>query len=55
MLAPGVVICCTVSGGAAMCDMRNLSRLKTIEANAPEAMRAFLAFDAAPSPTEPFR
>lgn len=30
-----------------MYDMRNLSRLKTIEANAPEGMKAFQAFDAA--------
>ena len=30
-----------------MYDMKNLSRLKTIEANAPDAMRAFWAFDRA--------
>ena len=30
-----------------MYDMRNLSRLKTIEAGAPAAMKAFWAFDAA--------
>jgi AhpD family alkylhydroperoxidase len=30
-----------------MYDMRNLSKLKTLEANAPEAMKAFTAFDKA--------
>ena len=30
-----------------MYDLKNLRRLKTIEANAPEGMRAFAAFDAA--------
>jgi len=30
-----------------MYDLRNLRKLKTIEANAPEGMRAFEAFDAA--------
>ena len=30
-----------------MYDMKNLNRLKTIETNAPEAMRAFRAFDQA--------
>ena len=30
-----------------MYDMKNLSKLKTIEANAPEAMQAFVAFDKA--------
>jgi AhpD family alkylhydroperoxidase len=28
-------------------DMKNLAKLKTIEANAPEAMKAFWAFDKA--------
>jgi AhpD family alkylhydroperoxidase len=28
-----------------MYDMKNLSKLKTLEANAPEAMKAFWAFD----------
>ncbi len=28
-------------------DMRNLSRMKTLEAHAPEAMKAFVAFDRA--------
>jgi AhpD family alkylhydroperoxidase len=30
-----------------MYDMKNLGKLKTIEANAPEAMKAFWAFDKA--------
>lgn len=30
-----------------MYDMKNLSKLKTIEANAPDAMKAFWAFDKA--------
>jgi AhpD family alkylhydroperoxidase len=30
-----------------MYDMKNLSKLKNIEANAPEAMKAFWAFDKA--------
>ena len=30
-----------------MYDMKNLSKLKTLEANAPEAMKAFWAFDKA--------
>jgi len=30
-----------------MYDLRNLKRLKTIEANAPEGMKAFAAFDSA--------
>ncbi len=30
-----------------MYDMKNLSKLKNIEANAPEAMKAFVAFDKA--------
>ena len=30
-----------------MYDMKNLRRLKTIEANAPDAMKAFWAFDKA--------
>jgi AhpD family alkylhydroperoxidase len=30
-----------------MYDMKNLAKLKTIEANAPEAMKAFWAFDKA--------
>jgi len=30
-----------------MYDMKNLSRLKVIEANAPEGMKAFVAFDKA--------
>lgn len=30
-----------------MYDMKNLSRLKTIEASAPEALKAFWAFDKA--------
>ena len=30
-----------------MYDMKNLRRLKTIEANAPEGMKTFAAFDAA--------
>ena len=30
-----------------MYDMKNLSKLKSIEANAPEAMKAFVAFDKA--------
>jgi AhpD family alkylhydroperoxidase len=28
-----------------MYDMKNLSKLKTLDANAPEAMKAFWAFD----------
>ncbi len=28
-----------------MYDMKNLSKLKTLEANAPEAVKAFFAFD----------
>ena len=30
-----------------MYDMKNLARLKTLDANAPEAMQAFWAFDKA--------
>lgn len=30
-----------------MFDMKNLSRLKTLDANAPDAMKAFWAFDKA--------
>jgi AhpD family alkylhydroperoxidase len=30
-----------------MYDMKNLSKLKTLEANAPEAIKAFWAFDKA--------
>ena len=30
-----------------MYDMKNLSKLKNLEANAPEAMKAFVAFDKA--------
>ncbi|MGN6269105.1 MAG: carboxymuconolactone decarboxylase family protein [Sphingomonas sp.] len=30
-----------------MFDMKNLARLKTLDANAPEAMKAFWAFDKA--------
>ena len=30
-----------------MYDMKNLSKLKKLEANAPEAMKAFVAFDKA--------
>lgn len=30
-----------------MYDMKNLAKLKTIEANAPDAMKAFWAFDKA--------
>ena len=30
-----------------MYDMKNLSKLKNLEANAPEAMKAFMAFDKA--------
>ena len=30
-----------------MYDMKNLAKMKTIEANAPEAMKAFIAFDTA--------
>jgi AhpD family alkylhydroperoxidase len=30
-----------------MYDMKNLSKLKTLEANAPEGMKAFWAFDKA--------
>ena len=30
-----------------MYDMKNLSKMKNLEANAPEAMRAFVAFDKA--------
>jgi AhpD family alkylhydroperoxidase len=30
-----------------MYDMKNLAKMKTIEANAPEAMKAFVAFDKA--------
>jgi AhpD family alkylhydroperoxidase len=30
-----------------MYDMKNLARLKTLEANAPEAIKAFWAFDKA--------
>ncbi len=30
-----------------MYDMKNLSKLKTLETNAPEAMKAFWAFDKA--------
>jgi len=30
-----------------MYDLKNLSKLKTLEANAPEAMKAFWAFDKA--------
>jgi len=30
-----------------MCDMKNLSKLKTLEANAPEAIKAFWSFDKA--------
>jgi AhpD family alkylhydroperoxidase len=30
-----------------MYDMKNLAKLKTIEANAPESMKAFWAFDKA--------
>ncbi|HEY4839737.1 MAG TPA: carboxymuconolactone decarboxylase family protein [Candidatus Acidoferrales bacterium] len=30
-----------------MYDMKNLTKLKTIEANAPDAMKAFVAFDKA--------
>jgi AhpD family alkylhydroperoxidase len=30
-----------------MYDMKNLGKLKTLEANAPEAIKAFLAFDKA--------
>jgi AhpD family alkylhydroperoxidase len=31
----------------AMYDMKNISKLKALEANAPEAMKAFVAFDKA--------
>jgi len=30
-----------------MYDMKNLSKMKSLEANAPEAMKAFVAFDKA--------
>jgi len=30
-----------------MYDMKNLAKMKTIEANAPETMKAFIAFDKA--------
>ena len=30
-----------------MYDLKNLSKLKTLDANAPEAMKAFWAFDKA--------
>jgi hypothetical protein len=31
-----------------MCDMKNVSKMKLLEVNAPEAMQAFVAFDKAP-------
>src|SRR5580658_9956395 len=34
-------------GGVRMYDMKNLGKLKTIEDNAPDALKAFVAFDKA--------
>ena len=38
-----------------MYDMKNLAKLKNLEAHAPEAMKAFVAFDKAASRRERFR
>ena len=38
-----------------MYDMKNLSKMKNLETNAPEAMKAFVAFDRAAWLRERFR
>ena len=38
-----------------MYDLKNLGKMKNLEAHAPEAMKAFVAFDKAALPRERFR
>jgi hypothetical protein len=44
----------SVQGGSHLC-LKNLSKMKSLEAYAPEAMKAFVAFDKATWPTAQFR
>ena len=37
----------TINQEVVMYDLKNLSKMKNLEANAPEAMKAFVAFDKA--------